>query len=69
MERAYEEYLVDECKKQGSYKTSLERKSQQERNAAERQRKAQKAHEFELSRCMELDDLFPNRRKGRNAFN
>mmetsp|Transcript_2087 Transcript_2087/g.3010 ORF Transcript_2087/g.3010 Transcript_2087/m.3010 type:complete len:448 (-) Transcript_2087:369-1712(-) len=63
VEKSYENYLVAECKNQQIYKKSLE-KSAMERSGmtqADRERQMKKAAGFELSRCVELQDLFPNR--------
>jgi len=60
VEQSYKSYLVDECKNQKDYKKKLEALamkrtiSEQERNNLMR-----KANNFELVRCVELEDLFP----------
>lgn len=66
VERAYEQYLFEECGKQTDYKVALERKARQERDEAIRDIKTKKAAEFALTRCTELDDLFPERRRKPN---
>jgi len=64
VERAYENYLVDECKKQINYKKQLESNAKKIQDEALREQKLQSVSEFELSRCVELEDLFPRRKKG-----
>ena len=62
VERSYEAYLVEECKNQKLYKRRLEKRaSSTHRTLKEDERSVlkKKAEEFELSRCMELEDLFP----------
>ena len=66
VERAYEQYLYDECSKQSRYKANLEKAAQKERDADRQQVQMRRAAEFELSRCSELDDLFPDRRRPKN---
>ena len=63
VERAYEQYLFDECSKQSTYKASLEKAARKEKDEAKQQVQMRRAAEFDLSRCTELDDLFPDRRK------
>lgn len=63
---AYENYLVNECTTQKKYKRSLINDAKKAGNYArqEDQEKAlRQAKEFELSRCLELEDLFPSRKK------
>uniref|UniRef100_A0A7S3DTG2 J domain-containing protein n=1 Tax=Entomoneis paludosa TaxID=265537 RepID=A0A7S3DTG2_9STRA len=67
VEKSYEQYLVDECDSQNRYKKSLQRKAALEKDPAEKAKKSQKANEFGLARCVELDDLFPNRPKKRSS--
>jgi hypothetical protein len=61
VERAYENYLVNECKTQTKYKQRLVARAQKEPGADEKKRRMKLAEEFELSRCEELKDLFPKR--------
>lgn len=63
VERAYENYLVNECNAQRDYKKRLWTKAQNEPVVDEKTRKVKLANEFELSRCDELADLFPERHK------
>ncbi len=64
VERAYENYLVRECKVQKEYKKRLLAKAEQkEYSDEEKQRLLKFANEFELSRCEELVDLFPPKQK------
>lgn len=62
VERGYEKYLVEECKNQKTYKRRLEKRAAATRSSlsdVERANLAKKAEEFELTRCIELEDLFP----------
>jgi len=59
VERAYENYLVNECSAQKEYKKRLNNIAQKERSEEQKQRKVKVAREFELTRCDELKDLFP----------
>lgn len=61
VEQSYEQYLVNECKSQFNYKKKLQAQAAAA-DASERDRKVQAADAFELSRCVELDDLFPKKR-------
>jgi hypothetical protein len=62
VERAYENYLIRECKVQKEYKKRLLTKAEQkELSEEEKQRLLKFANEFELSRCEELMDLFPSK--------
>lgn len=63
VERAYENYLVYECKAQREYKKRLWTKAQTEQLEEEKAQKLKLAKEFELSRCDELADFFPARHK------
>jgi len=70
VERSYEEYLVKECNAQRKFKTDLEYKAtyghHPNLSQKDRERELMKAKEFQLTRCIELDDLFPNSSKSRN---
>jgi hypothetical protein len=70
VEKAYEQYLVDECKSQQKYRTRLVKVAQKEENTDEANKKMKVAEEFELSRCNELGDLFPKRvdKSGRRSY-
>ena len=59
VEAAYEHYLINECTKQRKYKSNLDRKARMERIESEKLRKTQQAAAIELTRCVELVDLFP----------
>jgi hypothetical protein len=62
VENSYRVYLVDECKVQKAYKKKLEALSTKKGRTiteAERTNLAKKANGFELTRCIELEDLFP----------
>lgn len=61
VEKSYERYLVDECKTQKEYKRKLELLSAKKRvSEDERARLVKKAAGFQLTRCLELEDLFPH---------
>lgn len=60
VERSYERYLVDECKNQKEYKKKLERMTSNTRiSEVDRNKLAKKLAGFDLTRCLELEDLFP----------
>jgi hypothetical protein len=63
VEKSYKTYLVNECSNQKTYQNSLERQAKDGRGKteADRQRQLRKAQEFELSRCIELGELFGKR--------
>jgi Domain of unknown function (DUF1977) len=67
VERAYENFLVKECIAQKEYKRRLFNKARKnELNQEEKSRQLKVASEYELSRCEELTDLFPEQaRKSR----
>lgn len=60
VENSYKTFLINECNNQKNYKRSLETQAMQSRQMteAERQTQLKKASEFELSRCIELQDLY-----------
>lgn len=62
VEQAYRQYLQSECKNQQSYKKQLE-KDALKSNPEERERNLSNAKAFELSRCQELHDLFPQQQQ------
>lgn len=61
VEKSYRTYLVNECKNQQHYKRQLERGAREKRGVTEeeRNRLLRRAQEFELSRCIEFENLFP----------
>jgi hypothetical protein len=62
VERAYENYLIRECKAQKEYKKKLYTKAQRKELTEDDKEKLLKfANEYELSRCEELMDLFPSK--------
>jgi hypothetical protein len=63
VEGAYENYLTNECKKQRSYKKTLETNAKKQKSDEEQQRGLKQASEFELTRCTELYELFPSATK------
>lgn len=64
VEQAYEQYLIEECTKQQKYKKKLQIHANNLAGLSEEEkaRKVKQANEFELSRCLELGDLFPHRK-------
>jgi hypothetical protein len=58
VERSYHQYLAQECRTQRAYKKQLERDAQKS-PPQEREKNLEKAKAFELGRCIELQDLFP----------
>lgn len=60
VENSYKTFLVNECNNQKIYKKSLETQAMQSRDMTEveKQKQLRKASEFELSRCIELNDLY-----------
>ena len=60
VENSYKKYLINECNNQKNYKISLEHQARNRKGLteADRERQLKKAIDFELSRCVELNDLF-----------
>jgi hypothetical protein len=59
VEKSYKNYLINECNNQQIYKKSLLQQAKSRKVAeADRERQLKKANEFELSRCIELQELF-----------
>jgi len=65
VERAYENYLVDECNIQRRYKKGQLAEAQKKPTEDEIEVARRTAEKFELSRCIELNDLFPLPNMGR----
>jgi hypothetical protein len=65
VENAYEKYLVEECNTQRKHKKSLLAEAEKQPTPEEQEIARQTAQQFELSRCVELNDLFPLRHAGR----
>mmetsp|Transcript_4041 Transcript_4041/g.5808 ORF Transcript_4041/g.5808 Transcript_4041/m.5808 type:complete len:419 (+) Transcript_4041:89-1345(+) len=62
VERTYNQYLTDECKSQKKYKRQLQTAAQNlPHSDPKKERQLKKANAFDLSRCEELQDLFPKR--------
>lgn len=61
VEKTYHNYLVNECNNQATYKKRLEKDAREKTGVTEeeRNRLLRRAEEFELSRCTELENLFP----------
>lgn len=70
VERSYERYLMEECKNQKDYKKKLERMSTNTRISEEdRNKLTKKLAGFDLTRCVELEDLFPESVPAKNRVN
>ena len=65
VQTAYENYLVDECNAQRKYKKTLLADANNKETEEEIQYAKRIANKFELTRCVELNDLFPLRNSGR----
>ena len=65
VEGAYENYLVDECNVQRRYKKKLLSEAEKKETAEDIEISLKTAKEFHLSRCVELNDIFPLRNSGR----
>ena len=61
VERSYETFLTDQCKKQKEYKNRLFLDARKESDAAEKIKKEKLAEEFQPRRCEELGNLFPQK--------
>lgn len=68
VELAYEQFLLDECVKQQNYKKRLLQNASKLQSGEEKNRKLQQADAFELSRCLELTELYPQRKKTVQLF-
>lgn len=64
VENAYENYLVGECNSQKKYKRKLIAEAERKPTPAEVAKATTIAAEFELSRCVELNELFPLKHAG-----
>lgn len=67
VENAYEQYLYRECQNQLQHRKTLYRKAKILKDYREKEKTRKLADEYVASRCDELDDLFPNRRKKATA--
>mmetsp|Transcript_5836 Transcript_5836/g.13528 ORF Transcript_5836/g.13528 Transcript_5836/m.13528 type:complete len:481 (+) Transcript_5836:114-1556(+) len=65
VERAYENYLVEQCNIQRKHKKTLLVEAQKHATQEQINLARRTAERFELSRCIELNDLFPLRNAGR----
>lgn len=66
VETAYENYLVSECKSQRKYKKTLIAEADKKPTPNEQEIARDTASKYELSRCVELNDLFPLRNSARS---
>ena len=69
VETAYETYLVNECNSQKKYKRRLLAEAEKKPTPEESEKAKRIAEEFELSRCVELNDLFPLKQTGKKRRN
>ena len=60
VEKSYKTYLSNECNNQKNYKLQLQNQARTRKGLTQedRERQLKKAEQFELSRCIELDELF-----------
>ncbi len=65
VENAYENYLVNECNSQKKYKRKLLTEAERKASTQESEKAQRIAAEFELSRCAELNELFPLKHAGK----
>ena len=65
VENAYENYLVNECNSQKKYKRKLIAEAEKKPTPEEEDKAKKIAFEFELSRCVELNELFPLKHAGK----
>lgn len=67
VEKAYENYLVNECSLQRKFQKRMYEEAQKIKSGNEREKILKKAQEFELYRCDELADLYPERSRNQKA--
>lgn len=65
VENAYEQYLVEECNTQRRKKKEMISAADSKPTEDETEAAKQEAQNIELTRCVELNDLFPLRHSGR----
>jgi hypothetical protein len=65
VENAYENYLVDECNSQRRRKKKLLTEASKLPTVEEQESAKITAQQVELTRCVELNELFPLRHSGR----
>jgi len=65
VENAYESFLVDECNVQRRHKKKLLDQAEKLATPDEIEVAKKSAQQIELTRCVELNDLFPLRHTGR----
>jgi len=63
VEKNYHDYVMQECKAQKKYKRQLEQQASR-LTGEERASLLRRAEEFELSRCIEFENLFRTRDSG-----
>lgn len=65
VENAYENYLVNECNSQKKFKRKLLAEAEKKATPQETEKAQRIAAEYELSRCVELNELFPSKHTGK----
>lgn len=63
VEKAYENYLVNECNSQKKFKRKLLAEVDRKVTPAEAEKARRIAAEYDLTRCVELNDLFPVKKR------
>lgn len=66
VETSYENYLVDQCNAQRRYKKKMLAEADAKSTPEEIQSAKASAEKIALSRCVELNELFPLRHSGRS---
>lgn len=66
VQSAYEGYLVEECRSQEKYKSTLLAEANKKESPDEMKAARKAAQQFQLSRCDELSDLYPHRKYRRS---
>ncbi|KAG7361844.1 chaperone protein DnaJ [Nitzschia inconspicua] len=65
VENAYENYLVEECNKQRRHKKQMLSEAAKKPTVEEQESAEKEAQQIQLTRCVELNELFPLRHSGR----
>jgi DnaJ family protein B protein 12 len=67
VEKSYHRYLVNECRNQEQFKKKLENEATAS-VGDDKERRLKQVQEFSLSRCEELNDLFPSTKENANSI-
>ena len=65
VENSYENYLVKECTNQKKYRRTLIAEAERKPTPEEQAAAKAIAEKYDLTRCIELNDLFPLRHSGK----